>query len=300
MDSDADFPELEDLLKESREESKARNQRSTCSRPLSTMPIRDGSRDALIGSPYIRENRHVKSGKPLMDREKEVEVKARPKKRVLGRKMDNPLLRPLSAVNTVRRSVSVDLTRNTPGIKQSKPDDDSGLQDADHSTGSPVATRNTQGEMSAEVQRKSLNEKRSARTQGRRRRVPSLRLEPKEDPDGLSDFIVNDSSLMEDSVVEITPPKSTRKLVRGRKCQVKEKWENEDLNAQMKSLLIEDGDVSASTRKPKSSLSKKLPPKSRAEDSQGEIKKTSTPAKSPNLDSPFSPSLYVYFKIKAL
>jgi len=65
-----------------------------------------------------------------------------------------------------------------------------------------------------------------------------------EDDDGMSDFIVNDSE--DESIIEIPPPKSVRKLVRGRR-PVKEE---DDLEIQMRKLNVEDEDSDDLFRNP--------------------------------------------------
>jgi len=71
-----------------------------------------------------------------------------------------------------------------------------------------------------------------------------------EDDDGMSDFIVNDSE--DESIIEIPPPKSVRKLVRGRR-PVKEE---DDLEIQMGKLNVEDEDSDDLFRNPQKDVRK--------------------------------------------
>lgn len=89
---------------------------------------------------------------------------------------------------------------------------------------------------------------------------PSKRLvvesepEPDEyyDSDGLSDFVVDDSSFLEseDSVMNIPPPapRSCRKLVQGRKIKGGEESDGEDLDLEMKKLNIRDNALAQESR----------------------------------------------------
>jgi len=69
-------------------------------------------------------------------------------------------------------------------------------------------------------------------------------LEQAADDEGMSNFVVDDSELLDedDSVIEMPPPRSTRKLVRGRR-QTVEDSEDEELGLKMEKLTVRDEDL---------------------------------------------------------
>ncbi|KAE8450037.1 hypothetical protein EG329_007176 [Mollisiaceae sp. DMI_Dod_QoI] len=95
----------------------------------------------------------------------------------------------------------------------------------------------------AETKIKTKTKTRAAVQSLQQQKRPAFESESEEDygSDGLSEFIVHDSTFLEeeDSVVEAPPPRS-RKLVQGRRQKKEEEFDDDDLDLQLQNLNIND------------------------------------------------------------
>jgi hypothetical protein len=174
------------------------------------------------------------------------------KKRVLNQISDNPLLQPISKASSElvgetkkdRRSLTA---RKGKGVRdefkeiRAKDGPDPDQEELEESDAPP---RKTVGSRSREP-RKVASKSQSA---------PATIFESDEEDfgeesDGLSDFIVNDSASLEegDSVVEMPPPRSVRRLVKGRRPD-RHGEDEEDLDLRMKKLTVDDETVKKSRK----------------------------------------------------
>jgi hypothetical protein len=69
---------------------------------------------------------------------------------------------------------------------------------------------------------------------------------------GMSDFVVNDSESLEeeDSAIDTPPPRSARRLIRGRRPVKSVKEEHEGLELRMRKLCVEDSDLTKPLKAP--------------------------------------------------
>lgn len=172
------------------------------------------------------------------------------KKRVLNQMSDNPLLRPISrASSELMGEVQED------GNKKAVSDK---LKEIRLKASSKVGLGSDQEELEQPV---ALPRKTAASRSKEYRKVDSKRQPTStpifesdeedfgEESDGLSDFIVNDSTFLEeeDSVIEMPPPRSARRLVKGRR-PAKDEDDEEDLDMRMKKLAVDDEPVKKSRK----------------------------------------------------
>ena len=179
---------------------------------------------------------------------KEKEIVAVKKKRVLKRRDDNPLLRPLASTATASEG-----RKGKAGVKTSRiPEKEvmaaskkkaiTSFDSVDEAeTRTPPMRSRARPSPVTDPESEEENDSRisSKRAQSR---TPTLDLETEEEDDDLSDFIVNDSTFLEEEISEIEmppppkPPRSARRLVKGRKPEKKD----EELELDMRGLSMED------------------------------------------------------------
>jgi hypothetical protein len=167
------------------------------------------------------------------------------KKRVLSRMSDNPLLRPISSASSelmgeVQKDGEEKEVRDEFKEIRMKASSKVGL-DADQEELEKLAAlpRKTAASRS--------KESRKVASKGHPKQTPIFESDEEgfgEESDGLSDFIVNDSTFFEeeDSVIEMPPPRSVRRLVKGRR-PAKDEDDYEDLDMRMKKLAVDDEPV---------------------------------------------------------
>ncbi|TVY24826.1 HMG box-containing protein [Lachnellula hyalina] len=227
-DSDDEFPDLDGLLQGN----------GASSGGMSTMRETTTSRDDKEAEWKRKSNG------------KEMEVTTAKKKRVLKRRDDNPLLRPLASTATASEGRK---GRAGIGIKTSRAVEKEVMPASKkkHVTGSDsrekVETRTPPKRRRAEPTRvvdlESEEENDSEiLSKPARSKIRTFDLETEDDDDDISDFIVNDSIFLEEEISEIEmppppkPPRSARRLVKGRKPEK----EDEELDLGMRKLSMKD------------------------------------------------------------
>ena len=166
------------------------------------------------------------------------------KKRVLKQTSENPLLRPLPRTNI---STATSVLLRVP--ERSKPENlakKGGKAEVRRNLSNPlpVEPKSTK-EDSCEVRAtKRVNRRNAA---GKNRLKTDRRYHTSEDDfedesDGLSDFIVDDSALLEEEqlMVEKPAPRPARRLVKGRR-PVEDHLDKDQLDSRMRQLTVEDG-----------------------------------------------------------
>jgi hypothetical protein len=172
------------------------------------------------------------------------------KKRVLSQMSDNPLLRPIS------RASSELMGEVQKGGKEKEVRDE--FEEIRLKVSSKVGLDADQEELekTAALPRKTAasrsRESRKVASKGQPTSTPVFESDEGdfgEESDGLSDFIVNDSTFLEkeDSVIEMPPPRSVRRLVKGRR-PAKDEEDDEDLDMRMKKLAVDDEPVKKSRK----------------------------------------------------
>lgn len=265
--SDDEFPDLQELVaRRGVKKSVSGSARARCASD-------DEKTIGKAKSPVKRFSKGVELGRE--EKEGVEGVKGKPRKRVLNQKSDNPLLRPLSGkssdivgegskrkgrgmcVKEVRK-----MSKNGPEILASNSEheneedregpDESTMERkrAEKSRSEIMESIESEGEVLEEVTR-SKNEKSTAKSKQVRKAVEKLGSKPNPkfesdeedfglDSDGLSDFIVDDSTFLEeeDTIIEAPPPRSVRRLVKGRKLTRNEESDDEDLGLGMGKLKL--------------------------------------------------------------
>jgi len=191
-------------------------------------------------------------------------VMGKPRKRVLNQKSDNPLLRPLSGKSSdvvgegstrKRKGVCVKevrkMSKNGPKILASNSEHENEdregpdertmeFKTAEKSRSEIMESIESKEEVLEEAtglknERSTTTSKQDRKTVGKLDSKPIPKFESDEedfglDSDGLSDFIVDDSTFLEeeDTVIEAPPPRSVRRLVKGRKMTRSEESDDED------------------------------------------------------------------------
>ena len=248
-ESDDDLPELADLLR------KPRSQASTCKKaPASTGS--DRAANELQESRSHKTKAHSSFGETV-DAEREGAKKQRPKKRVLIRTCDNPLLRPISSTDRSGGSA------NHLG-EASNPKARARIQKENKSDGTllvNVSRHVTEGRFDEDEPSEDLvsNPRKATVSRGveSRKAAKKSRSKPEQvhvsdgeslgyGSDGLSEFIVSDSTALgDDPVIEAPPSRSGRRLVRGRRPTKGGESDEEDrhdvLDLRMKQLRIYEG-----------------------------------------------------------
>lgn len=303
-DSDDEFPDIAQLLKHSKAIAAKKTNGSGAGKGLGRA-AKASDLELIV---------HEETNSPREGGEKKLgDSTSRPRKRVLNRTNANPLLLPIAGTlpktvtSKVSRTLSVTeakqpksktprkvlaLNRSLPGLGASKP---VAQQEEDSS-----------GVFRARKGRKhALPNKPMAIERDSDLEEEATKLDDSED---LSDFVVNDDSCLEeeDSVVEARVPRSTRKLVRGRKLTVIKNANDEGLDLQLQKLTIKDDGRHGSSKansdeNPFESVAESVGPKQILRDSpwkstmhpgkQDAAKQTSTNItreSSPDLDDPFT------------
>lgn len=232
-DSDDEFPEISKILKASPKKIIGRGVAAATSR----------SRESNIQAPREKTGKLLTSEEPIptpMEHEgvEDVRRKQKPRKRVLNQRTENPLLRPITSTSAAssgflpseKKKETVKPTEKRTPVVRSK-----------RAASKPV--------LESEGDEETVKPTERGESVVRRKRVvskPVLESEEDEDEDeesdGMSDFIVSDNSSLgedEDEIVERMPPRSTRKLVRGRRPQT-DIYPVDELNLDMIKLTVED------------------------------------------------------------
>ena len=239
-DSDDDFPDLAEII---HRKIMPATSASSGSRLARTQNTEGDSVDSAAIERPIRSKIGASGSKSSTMKVTETS-KAKPKKRILNQTSDNPLLRPL-AQSTTGKYVSNSLKSSTPnfeGRRQKLVRNLSPDADIDDFLKLGTATKDLE-----EIQsRKSDMPARIARegVEATMKKVIDLASDEEEyeGASRLSDFIVGDSTFLdEDSVVEAPPPKSLRRLVRGRRRPVElQNSDSEDVERRMAELNVVD------------------------------------------------------------
>lgn len=292
-DSEDEFPDLVGLMK-------ARP--STLKAKQSTSPVKRKNVREPHGKGKELEIRH---GENLENKETEVmegkeTSKIMPKKkRILGRRNENPLLRPIGK------------DAGFPDIEPSKRSKQRNIKpaSADVSLTSVDILVQVPDAVTSEAQEPESSPKgENKRTRKTKPGVPT-KLDSEDEKeesglnsgdDGLSDFVVDDSDSLEeeDSVIEMPPPRSVRRLVKGRRPAKEE----DEIEKEMRKLKFLDDDDSVPFQKPlrketeipkrQGSETESGGSKTTSEDnfkSEGEVQvKRTTLDSSSDLDDPFT------------
>jgi hypothetical protein len=233
-ESDDDFPDLAEL----------------CRRPnLGT--VKGGGAQDLVwkkdtedpGSKSTRDSKTTRIEKEIVGMKK-----GTAKKRVLNQISDNSLLRPISRasselmgeVQKKGKEVRADFKEiRTKATLKTGPDSDQ--EEREEPAAAPKKTAASRSKESRKVASKCQPTSTSI--------FKSDEEDFEEESDGLSDFIVNDSTFLEeeDSVIEMPPPRSVRRLVKGRR-PAKDEDDDEDLDMRMKKLAVDDEPVKKSRK----------------------------------------------------
>jgi len=242
-DSDDDFPDLATLVKNVKFIPKTAATTRKAPSATSRDTIRDGVSSSSSTRKAVLSNREILSNKDGKYEENEVVAKeiARPRKRVLNQKNDNPLLRPLSSTRA-----SSEVSDRSFGVKSKGKGATEVRMSAPISEQTAEAHRqNALRKESPPVETKSIKDKESEKSnpKEKQRLAPCFDSDGDGDrgSDGMSDFIVDDSAFLDDeSVVETPPPRSVRRLVKGRKPKTKVNSDDEDLNLKLGKLTVKD------------------------------------------------------------
>ena len=289
-ESDDEFPDLKDIIKDAKPIAKAgaRRSRDTTGIPdqEGTLKKGDGSqRKATTKSlPNTRESGLNKDdGGTKTSRESGLKkavaketAAAKPRKRVLNQKNDNPLLRPLSSALSSRESSEVPL----PKREKSKDESLKELKSVTKTTTKQAPKALSRDARKEEPSRKTVvaNEAKMSAPRERNKatqifdsdedenkatekdaRKPAPKSKSATTPifdtdedrdsgsDGMSNFIVDDSLISEEeSVLKEVPPssRSVRRLVQGRMLLNRVESDDENLGLQMEQLTVKDKDDS--------------------------------------------------------
>jgi hypothetical protein len=172
------------------------------------------------------------------------------KKRVLSQMSDNPLLRPISRASSELRG------------EEQKDGKGKGVRDESMEIRMKAASKSGPNSDQEDLEKPAALLRKTAASRSRESRKVASKGHPTQTPifesdeedfgeesDGLSDFIVNDSIFLEeeDSVIEMPPPRSMRRLVKGRR-PAKDEDDDEDLDVKMKKLAVDDEPVKKSRK----------------------------------------------------
>ena len=210
-DSEDEFPDLGDILKSSDKQTSSKKVASTLtSRMLRTTKITHRESETKTGAKLVHKVKQnpEQCGSEMASKEGSdvVEAVKGAKKRVLIQRSDNPLLQPIST-------------------GRSKNDQ-----------ARPLAIRSGPETMS----RKKGPKSKCSELRGRKSSFD----EESDDNDGMSDFVVNDSCTSEEdnSLLDVPPPKSVRRLVRGRR-QAEDESEEKGLESKISESIMKDEEV---------------------------------------------------------
>lgn len=244
-DSDDEFPDLAEII--SRKVVARKPASSGSSRPGKTLETDNGFLDESRIGNRTTQGRIERSGSKSKRREDSETVKPRPKKRILNQTSDNPLLRPFAS-SASGKDGSDGLKRSSPKIQARKQKLVS--KSIPNAESEDVSKLGPGGESLKENEDLGKQEKPRKRAVGKEKaklptkKVVGLNSDEGEygDDSGLSDFIVDDSTFLdEESIVEAPPPRSVRRLVQGRRRPAElEDSDSDDLGRRMGKLKFED------------------------------------------------------------
>ncbi|KAI9052538.1 hypothetical protein LZ554_003881 [Drepanopeziza brunnea f. sp. 'monogermtubi'] len=262
-DSDDEFPDLAEILSR-KTEVRIPKPESRTKKTLNT----DGE------SPSKRTDSRLKA-----KRAEEVEAgKPRPRKRILNQTSDNPLLRPIanlsrgSSESSGSSKSKFDISPERSARRRVVASRPSAVLDAE------AVTENNDSEPEGRAQKKDLRKRttppsfqqssvsdpvslagkhvvepregpQSMEAREEKAKAPSKQtvIDPDSDDEefegasGLSDFIVDDSTVLDEESIILPPPRSSRKLVRGRgRPRELEGSDSEDLGREMARLRVDD------------------------------------------------------------
>jgi len=244
-DSDDEFPDLADIHNGPRKSS---SRIATRSRKTSKPDAQHGQ-DATVKR---ERSQLIETGGNALDFKEMRSVTAvpKPRKRILNQTSDNPLLRPIASTTINKASAKLlgDSIAEPKDIREH-------FNKYIHSESvSPSSGNSTKGKA-------PIVETQSMKQEGRQKKTQSFAKpvihfssdeEEYEGASGLSDFIVEDSTFLdeEDSITEVPPPRSVRRLVQGRRRPVQiEDSDSEDLGRRLESLDLTK-ELSGSSRMP--------------------------------------------------
>ncbi|KAH8791635.1 SprT-like family-domain-containing protein [Hyaloscypha finlandica] len=248
--SDDEFPSVQELVA-----TRGDRKRAQASKSSRVRVGDDEKRETKVRSP-MKKNLRKEEVMKVVEEAREGEVpKAKARKRVLNQKSDNPLLRPFDCASSEllgegsRRKGKVLVSETTlPAVMKSIESED---EDANQA-------------------RKTARGKIVRKTAEKTRATPPLKVESEEedfglDSDGLSDFIVDDSTFLEeeDTVIEEPAPRSVRRLVKGRKSNRVQVSDDEGLDLRMGKLKVEDDASKTKTKKCPKGIQFKIPRQSK-------------------------------------
>lgn len=204
-------------------------------------------------------------------------TKPKPRKRVLNQALENPLLRPIAGARSSSSSLLEEKTERgrgnaaksrklptvasvvTTALKTNErprnvsPALEMDLSERKESNSSRMKTKTQAAFMKADDEdriklfeiNKELpkKERPSVPTKNKTKIITPVDSEEDTDTfsDGLSDFIINDSTFLdEDSIVEAPPPRPVRRLVKGRRRSIHEDSDHSDLDLQMEKLTMKE------------------------------------------------------------
>ncbi|PBP18745.1 sprT family metallopeptidase [Diplocarpon rosae] len=245
-ESDGEFPDLVKLLSRN-SEALAKNSGSGSTRARKTTsgaePFNNG--EAKDQAPRMR----LVVGTKINGTENVGNAKPRPKKRILNKTFDNPLLRPLASSSLSRGSSE---SPSPSKLNSEAPEDKhktalrakgASFNLSDHESGCEDHLRVENAARKGKLTKKEIGKKR-AKTLKKKAVSTESDEEDYGGTSGLSDFIVDDSVSLDEDSIEALPPRSARKLVQRRRQPTEvDDSESEDLGLQMARLQIEDGVV---------------------------------------------------------
>ncbi|KAH7369938.1 SprT-like family-domain-containing protein [Rhexocercosporidium sp. MPI-PUGE-AT-0058] len=245
-DSDDEFPDLAEIV--SRKVISKRTVSSGSSHQGKILETEDGSLDRSSRDNETARGRIERSRSKSNREEGSDIVKPRPKKRVLNQTSDNPLLRPLSNP-TLAKDASDRLGKSAPKIEARrqklvrKPISNADSEDVSKlgSGGESMKENGGSGKQEGLSKRVAAGEEKMKAPLRNSSDLDSDE-EEYEGASGLSDFIVDDSTFLdEESMIEAPPPRPARRLVRGRRRPADlEDSDSEDLGRRMGKLKVED------------------------------------------------------------
>ncbi|TVY46653.1 HMG box-containing protein [Lachnellula occidentalis] len=232
-DSDDEFPDLDELLRG----------KGASNGGMSTMKETPTSRDHEEAGWKRKSN-----GKAANNNGKEMEVTAVKKKRVLKRRDDNPLLRPLASTATAsearkgRAGIGMKTSRvlEKEVTSTSKKTYVTGPGSEKVEIRTPPKRRRAESARVVDLESEEENDS-GISSEPAHSKTRAVDLETEGEDDDISDFVVDDSiSLEEISEIEMPPPpkppRSARRLVKGRKPEK----EDEDIDLGMRKLSMKD------------------------------------------------------------
>jgi hypothetical protein len=296
-DSDDEFPDLVDLLKRSkvaicRKTSAATSTKAVVGKEGDESVESDLEENHDMAKDVEKDEVKSKDGKGIGLE------KPKSKKHVLKQTSDNPLLRPIARTHI--NAASSDLLSNPEGWRMKVRAKKEDRRVIEKTSSIPLSMKFGLDEKELDgvkaAKRRAIRNAAEKDHPKAERKVQPIEEEFDTESDGLSDFIVNDSTFLEedDSEVETPPPRSARRLVKGRR-QVRDLSPAEgELDLRMGQLTVEDGpgpDPNKSVQKANDPLSRDITSskasrntESKTSKSKNEVPETDKKQAEPNSD----------------